>query len=227
MKGLASLCAFIVLFVSPWAIAQTKLQPSAGGGTGSTYGYYYKGKLVSLRPSKRLVAINETGTAFRGFVTLHSLKRDPMSERMPLKKRNLGLYRLPKPTSKTDKRVDLQTEMKGFAKTTREEIQPVFEQGQALLIPSDELIVGFKKTLDLTQAKSYVAPHTKTQGIVQIRDHRKNTYILRIDNPANGRVYQVCQFFSKQEGIDFAEPNHIVLFLGEPRPPRLPAEMQD
>ena len=226
MRKLACLCVFLALFLPPWAIAQTKLQPSAGGGIGSKYGYYYKGKLVSLRASKRLVAINETGTAFRGFVNVHGLKRDPMSERAPLKKRNLGLYSLPIPTSKTAKRIDLQVQMEGFAQTTREEIQPVFEQGQALLIPSDEVIVGFKKALDLTQATSYFAPHTKTQGIVEVREHRKNTYILRIDNPSNGRVYQVCQFLAKQEGIDFAEPNHIVLFLGEPRPPRPPVDIQ-
>ena len=226
MRKLVSLCTFLAFFLQPWAIAQTELQPSAGGGIGSKYGYYYKGRLVSLRASKRLVAINETGTAFRGFVSVHGLKRDPMSERAPLKKRNLGLYSLPIPTTKTDKGIDLRMQMEKFAQTTREEIQPVFEQGQALLIPSDEVIVGFKKAVDLTQAKSYFAPHAKTQGIVEVREHRRNTYILRIDNPSNGRVYQVCQFLAKREGIDFAEPNHIVLFLGEPKPPRPPGDIQ-
>jgi subtilisin family serine protease len=222
MKKLASLCVLLTFFLSSGAIAQTKLQPSTGGGVGSKYEYYYKGKLISLRPSRRLIAIDETGTAFRDFVKLHGLKRDPLSERGPLKKRNLGLYGLPTPA---DKRIDLQTEIEKFAQTTAKQIQPVFEQGQALLIPSDEVIVGLKKPLGLAQAKSYFAPHAKSQGIVDVREHRKNTYILRIDNPSNGRVYQVSQFLAQQEGIDFAEPNHIVLFLGEPRPPRPPAEI--
>jgi len=226
MRKRAFLCALLALLPLSWAIAQTQFQPSVGGATGSRYGYYYKGKLVSLSPSKRLVAINETGTAFRGFVKNHGLKRDPMSERGPLKKHDLGLYSLPTPTSKTARRVDLPAQMKGFAQTTQEEIQPVFEQGQALLIPSDEVIVGLKKDLDLSQAKSFLAPHTKTQGIVDVREHRRNAYILRIDNPSNGRVYEVCRFLEKQRGIKFAEPNHIVLFLGEPSPPRPPVDIE-
>jgi hypothetical protein len=106
--------------------------------------------------------------------------------------------------------------MKVFAETTDAMIQPVFEQGQALLIPGDEIIVGFKKDTTFDQAQEYLDPYVAEQGMVDMREHRKNTYILRISSPSDGRVYRVCQFFATLDEIKFAEPNHIVVFLNDP-----------
>ena len=132
-----------------------------------------------------------------------------------MKKRGLGLYRLPAEKSESAARIDLTAELNVFEAATDEVIQPVFEQGPALLIPSDEVIVGFKTDTSLDQAREYVAPYADTHGIVDVRDHRKNTFILRISRPSNGRVYDVCQFLSGLSEIGFAEPNHIILMLPE------------
>jgi hypothetical protein len=183
------------------------------------YGYYYKGTFISLTPSKQLIAISETGAAFGPFVEAQGLERHPLSIREPLRGLKLGLYRVPAPVRKTDKRIDLRVQMKEFARTTGEEIQPVFEQGQALLIPFNEVIVGFEAATSLEQARAYLAPYRKTQGIDEIRKHRKNSYIVTIDKPSNGRVYQVSQFLTGLDGIRFAEPNHIMLQLDEPSIP--------
>ena len=92
-------------------------------------------------------------------------------------------------------------------------IQPVFEQGGALMIPSDEIIVGFKPPATLNWAEHYLAPFRNTQGIIGIREHGEDTYILKIDNPSDGRSYQVSQFLSRLSQVVFAEPNHIVIML--------------
>ncbi len=191
------------------------------------YGYYYKGQFVSLTASKRLIAIREIGVAFSPFVKAQGLKRHPLSNREPLKGLKIGLYSLPAPARKIDKRIDLSVKREDYVRTTGEEIQPVFEQGQSLLIPSDEVIVGFKEATSLDQARKYFAPYRKTQGINEIRKHRKNSYIVTIDNPSNGRVYQVSQFLSGLDGIRFAEPNHIMLSLDDLSTPMLPAIAPD
>jgi hypothetical protein len=39
MRTLGVFCTFLVFFLPACAITQTELQPSAGGGIGSKYGY--------------------------------------------------------------------------------------------------------------------------------------------------------------------------------------------
>ena len=196
----------------------------AGPTTSETtqYGYYYKDKFIPLTPSKGLIAVSETEVAFGPFVRAQGLQRDPLSERKQLKGRKLGLYRIPAPAGKSEKRMDFPLQMERLARTTAGEIQPVFEQGQTLLIPANEVIVRLKETSTLERAQSFFARYRNTQDIVEVKEHRKNTYILRIDNPSNGRVYQVCQFLAELEEIDFAEPNHITVLLDAPTVPMPP-----
>jgi len=213
MKMFKTLAVFSIFFLGLLTIAQNPEASAGGDEARPIYGYYYKDTFVALHASKQLVVIKETGVSFTAFVKNNNLKRDPLSDQEPLEKRNLGLYRLPPPISKTGKLIDLNVQMELFAQTTDEEIQPVFEQGQALLIPSDEVIVGFKEATTLDQAQEYFSPHLSGQGIIEVREHREDTYILKIDNPSNGRAYQVCQFFANLDQVRFAEPNHIVVML--------------
>jgi hypothetical protein len=207
------------LFFSPHLYAQKQTKKGAETKETSQYGYEYKGKFITLHPSKRFVAISEKGDKFKAFVNKRRLIRDPLSERSVLKQHKFGLYRVPGPTKKDKKQITVQSQIKQFYAETGEVIQPVFEQGQALLIPSDELILGFDGTVSLDQARGYIEPHMNKQGILKLRKLRNNTFILSISQPANGRVYQVCHYFSKFEDINFAEPNHLVVFLSEPIPP--------
>ncbi len=222
------LLAIVFYFaILPVGYSSAQPQPEPTTPESFKYGYYYTGQFIPLTPSEELMVasetgVTETGATFSTFARAQSLERDPLSDIDQLKDRKLGLYRVKAPTSKTERRMDLRQQLEHFAPTVGEEIQPVFEQGQALLIPHNEIIVGFKEALTLSQARSYFDRYRDTQGIVEVKEHRKNTYILRIGNPSNGRVYQVCQFLAKQNEIDFAEPNHIVVLLREPLVPMLP-----
>ncbi len=189
-----------------------------------SYGYYYRGDLVSLTASERFVAGSEASAGFRGFVSDRGLERDPRSDQGALKAYDFGLYQLPVSPTATRQIVNLPSEIERFAETTPEEIQPVFEEGQSLLIPSNEIIVGFSPAMSLEDAQEYFAPHRETQGILDVRAHRTNSYILTIDNPANGRVYGVSQFLFGLEEIEFAEPNHLVIPVEAPRLPSLPSD---
>ena len=79
------------------------------------------------------------------------------------------------------------------------------------MIPSDEVIAGFKEITTLEQALKIFTPYMDSYGILAIRAHRKNTFILQIDNPSNGRIYPLSQIFSRLDEISFAEPNHIIV----------------
>ena len=143
------------LMLFPCALASALASQQAAAQV--TYGYYYKGELVTLTPSPQLIAVSEAGTAFRGFVTAQRLQRDPLSQHPALQARGLALYRRPSPAVEGAQQVDLQAALVQFAATTPEEIQPVFEQGQALLIPFNELIVGFSTATTLQQAQDFAA----------------------------------------------------------------------
>ncbi len=86
------------------------------------------------------------------------------------------------------------------------------------------IIVGFSAATTLQQAQGFAAEQGAAQGIVEVRAHRANSFIMVVDNPANGRVYQVSQFLSGLDGVEFAEPNHIIVPTREPRIPVLPGE---
>lgn len=188
------------------------------------YGYYYKGEFISLAASRRFVAISEKGTGYSNFVAEQELKRDPLADQEPLKSRKLGLYRIPPGAPAEFTNIIIQIEE--FLMTTGEEVQPVFEQGQALLIPSNEILAGFKKETSLDDAQSYFTKCCQDQGIIDLIEHRTNSFILTINNPSNGRVYQVCQVLAGLDEIRFAEPNHIIVSLYLPVLPEFPEEME-
>lgn len=216
MKKYEILFVFLLLFFSLFLYVQVEATESAEIKSTSQYGYEYKGKFIALNASERFVAISERGVKFKAYIIINRLIRHPLSERTALKQHKFGLYKLPKLRKKDNKEASIQSKIKQFHAETGEVIQPVFEQGQALLIPSDELILGFDGTVSLDKARDYIKPYMEKQGILKLREHRKNTFILSIDQPSNGRVYQVCRYLSKLEDVDFAEPNHIIVFLFEP-----------
>lgn len=59
------------------------------------YTYYYKGSLVSLTPSKRLIALEEKVSNFSSIVKDHQLVKDTLSEKDAIKYKSLGHYRAP------------------------------------------------------------------------------------------------------------------------------------
>lgn len=187
------------------------------GSKEERYSYYYKGSLISLNPSKRFIAIEEGVPRFSSFVKNNQLVKDPLSERASLKNRSLGLYRAPVPKGKKERKIDLRSRIPVFSDTTGGIAQPVFEQGETLLIPTDEVIAGFKNEITLPEVQAYLAPYLNSLRILEIREHRVNTFILKIDNPSNGRAFEVARQLSALDQISFSEPNHIVIMLGNTR----------
>ncbi|MBW1734901.1 MAG: S8 family serine peptidase [Deltaproteobacteria bacterium] len=201
-------------------VTHAQTQPSTLGidNPCSRYAYYYKDRLIVLSASKTLIAVEETGVSFSAFVNSNRLKRDPLSDEALLRNRNLGLYRLPVAGKGAADPSAFNAWMETVAETTRHVIQPVFEQGDALMIPSDEAIVRLKEAISLGQAREYFESHRSGHGISVVREARNSTYILKIQNPSNGRVYKVCQSLSKLDRVSFAEPNHVILMRSHLNP---------
>jgi len=212
---LRSITLAIISFVLSTALVWA--QPHEGGK--EVYGYFYKGKIITLTPSRVYMAVRETGETYSKIVKSLALEKDPLSKLPAVQFHKFGLYRIPTSIYKSPA-LDIYSELERIARTTSDEIQPVFEQGLSLLIPSDMVIVKFVAPTTKGEAERYFKKFRESQGILNVRANRQNTYVLQIDNPANGRVYSVSQFFTGQYAVKFAEPNHIVVPLDDLQAPQ-------
>jgi len=185
------------------------------------YSYYYKGKLIIQNPSERYIAIEDQAAEARRFIETQQLKRAPISDRVELKNLRLGIYVLPVRQDDTSSKSKSVAELRSVAPKAAG-VQPVFEQGQALLIPTNEVIVGFDGNTAYADAVSYFSQLRGTLGILKIEEHRKNAFILNIDNHSNGRAYDVSRQLSRLNGIRFAEPNHLIIQFDMPQTPVSP-----
>jgi hypothetical protein len=197
---------------APGGLAQSAASSEA-------YSYYHDGTLVVLTPSPSLVAVSEAGRQFPGFVSAQGLTRDPRSEHAALRARHIGLYSVPRPRQEAGLRRDLVERARAFTVQTHEEVQPVFEQGQALLIPSDELIVRLPQAADAGKAREYLTSTKEAPGIAEVRQVEEGTFVVRIRDAGYGAVYEACRQLAKLDGVEFAEPNHIVVMLEPLTPP--------
>lgn len=190
--------------------------------TNTAYGYYYKGKMVVMNQSTTLIAVESNETSFAANAKAYGLQRNPLSDHKALKQRGIGVYnRIPSKT-KASPQTNIHALIKDLMQTTRV-VQPVFEQGEALLIPTDEIIVGFKQPTSLEEAKRYLDQQAKSQGIINVAVHRRNAFIVKINHPTNGRSFAVCQILVQLEKIRFAEPNQVMILLHN-APPMVPSD---
>ena len=104
------------------------------------------------------------------------------------------------------------------AKAPNVEVQPVFEAGQALLVPNDEIIVRVGET-DRDKVRSAILEGFQSDGVVDVKPHRKNSLLIKIKDPSKGRSYDVAEALSEKlkEQIEYAEPNHQIFFFNEPK----------
>jgi len=126
-----------------------------------------------------------------------NLARSPLSDQKVLKRHGYILYHLQSSKTETQNHTNFRAQLSAIRAAIDGDVQPVFEQGPALLIPSDEVIAGFREDATLEQARVFFTPYMDSYGILAIRAHRKNTFILQIDNPSNGRIYPLSQIFSR------------------------------
>jgi subtilisin family serine protease len=179
----------------------------------STYTYRYKDSTVRLTPSDRFVALEENAPSLNLAVQQGGLVRDTLSEKYAIRSRGLRIYRFTTTGSKKESSQlqNLSEKIPSLMAASQGIVQPVFEQGGSILIPSDEVIVGFTAETSLEKAETYFAPFQASQGIETVKPFRRNAFILQINNPSNGRAYAVAQYFAELDAIRYAEPNHIVL----------------
>lgn len=212
MKNTSRVPVFVLGLLLVGVTARGGLAQSPGAS--EPYSYYHNGKLVVLTPSPSLIAVSEAGQEFSGFVSGQGLIRDPRSEQAVLRARHLGLYTVPVSQQTVGLQQDLIAQARAFTARTREEVQPVFEQGQALLIPSDELIVSLPEAADAGEAKEFLTSQEPALGIAEVRQVREGTFVVQIEDASYGAVYAACRQLAQLDGVEFAEPNHIVVMLG-------------
>jgi len=210
----------LVSLLSTYSAQSALAQGATGAGQGNRsvrqpkrYAYYYDGELIELHPSSRLVALEEGIGAFSDWIRTNRFRRDPLSDRHALRSVGLGLYRRPPLRGADDRPLDLPEQIQILAEQKVGTVQPVFEQGPALLIPSNEVIVGFTEDTTLAEARGYLGPYMASLGITDVRHHRKSSFIVTIGTPSSGRCYDVSQALTELGRIAFAEPNHIVVRL--------------
>ena len=211
--GLTAICVLLIAPVPPSSAADSQpiIEPSDEGEDTFEYSYYYKGRLVKLNLSRQLIAIKEHKALGIHFLQDFKLARSPLSDQKDIKQHGYILYQLQSLSSKIQNQTDFKKRVTAIRAAIEGEVQPVFEQGPALLIPSDEMVIGFRKDTTLEQAEVFFTPFMDSEGILAISAHRKNTFILKIDNPSDGRIYGLSRMFSRLAEIRFAEPNHIIL----------------
>ena len=211
--GLTAILALLTAHVPQLFAAdlQPLIVPTGGGEDTFEYSYYYKGRLVTLNLSQQLIAIKERKAIGIDSMKNFNLARSPLSDQKVLKRHGYILYHLQSSQTETQNHTDFKAQLSAIRTTIDGEIQPVFEQGPALLIPSDEIVVGFREDATLEQARVFFGPYMDSHGILAIRAHRENTFILQIDNPSNGRIYPLSKIFARLDEIRFAEPNHIIV----------------
>lgn len=179
------------------------------------YSYYYEGELIVLQPSEGVIALQEPVVAGpSALVQRQQWRRDPLSDRYPVKVNDFNLYRFPRIEGK-------QAALTGshiasaFAGAREEGVvaQPVFELGGAIKIPSDEVIVSFKGETSLEKVKRFLNALDPKLGLGEVRHLRKNAFIVKIADSADGRAFAVSRSLSVLPGVSYAEPNCIILFL--------------
>jgi len=207
IKNAIILCCFVVMSLASIA-------------SGGDYSYYYKGELIKMSPSKNLIAVDQALDLNNSFEATGLVLKDALSQNKFLRQRGFVIYK--RVLSKTDKakgKKSAQLNIEDIATVAGNlmapggEIatQPVFEQGGGILIPFNELIVGFKNNTSLEEAEQFFNSKALDQGISKVKTHWGNSFILEIDNSGDGRAYDVSRSLAAFDEIEFAEPNHIVL----------------
>lgn len=192
--------------------------PTTSAVAASTYSYTFKGELVTMTPSARYVAAKKSIMGFAPDFSGIGLSPAADLPQGGLNAKGYVIYSRSKGKGKGEKAATTfspQTLVNAGAG----EVQPVFEQGWAIMVPTDRVIVGFSEFLDLGAAKAFLAG--TGLGVRDVLPHRKNAVIAVIDNPGDGRAFQVARALAELPGVAFAEPDNMVIFdrdLKTPKP---------
>ncbi len=185
----------------------------------NTYSYTFKGEEVRLNPSKNLLVIQSTtrskGVRPEALFKKTSLQRNSLSDRAMLIKRGITLLQLPEQGITAKGHQETRESVRKTAEEKSFHYQPVFEQGAALFIPTNEIMIDFTTQVSIVEAQQILAPYMEKLGISNISKNGNSGFLLTIDKPSNGRCFTVSNHLNKLETVDFAEPNHLVIMLDD------------
>lgn len=178
------------------------------------YSYVYRGQLVRLTPSPRYVAVKDLEIPLASAnLSAAGLAPAISPQGKALQHGGYTIYHRPSP----DKQISL-APLPDLAATTSQDVQPVFEQGWALRIPRNRVLVGFPTPTSVVQALEVLRPVLAFQGILEIQPVRSDVVAAIIDQPAQGRAYAVARAVAELPGVAFAEPDHLVIMQRESSP---------
>ena len=170
--------------------------------TGRSYRFVAGRKLVTLEPSPNRLAVQGDPVEMVAFLSSPAgtvFERDELSDREDLKQKSVTVLRGQAPLAA------LPAGTRGFVG------QPLFEVGGAILIPTDEIIVGFPGDTTLEQARAALMGERGESFVKDIRSHRPNAFIVTLRNGADGRAFAASRTLASRPDVSYAEPNFITL----------------
>jgi hypothetical protein len=183
-----------------------------GNSFAKTHDYRYRhehGEVV-LSASERLIYIQkDPGFSTQTFFgsSTGQLRRNKLSDHFAIKEKGTVFEKVADKKSAA-KAMDFETMVGNAVQAGASEWQPVFDQGMAKLIPTDQIIVGFEEGTTLEEATAYLEGNAPPSlGIISVREHRKSHYIVVIDNASGGRAFSASISVSELEDVVFAEPS--------------------
>jgi len=220
---------YAVLFVLVLSLFSASTSSSSGlvSEGDASYSYSYRGQQIVLQPSDSLIAISADAAGLSAFSTATDWNRDPLSDNAAAREHGFMLFR---GASSDPKSGQWQSAADTLSATQRLAIptQPVFEQGGAIQIPSDEVIVGFDYEVSAEEAWDLLYSQAPAEGLLDLRPLRRKTFVVTISDAEGGRAFAVSRTLAPLSGVAFAEPNFVVIHLTEPRGggPRTPDEVE-
>ncbi len=192
----------------------------AGEETPGAYSYSFQGKIVTLSPSDGFVAVKQARGAT--FAPAASLGLVPAQGKLASGFADKGyvLYALPaeakgKGKSAADLAASRAATRDKLLASGEAEVQPVFEQGWATMIPCERVVVGFHDAATADDALNLIWTVKDELGVLDLAPLRKNTFVATISNPGNGRAFAVAQALAQVDGVRFAEPDMMLVWQRE------------
>jgi len=146
------------------------------------------------------------------------LELDPRGDRPDLIERGVTLFRVPH--SLAPRGLDTQPP-DAWQVTLGSGLpaQPVFERGAALRIPSDEVVVAFPPATTLEDAKRFLSGTWDDLDARELRALRPGCFVCALRDASTGRAFEVSRKLVKVEGVLWAEPSFINVYLETPGDP--------
>lgn len=166
------------------------------------YSYFYEGSRVVKQASPRMLAVPDG-------VSDSAWRRQAVSDRPELRARALAIVDVRGGATKGQPHTNDAAQVLRALKERGIVAQPVFDDGDFLAIPGNEIIVGFERVLSLEEAYATLGALRVGQGVLGGRVLFGSTMVFEIARPAGGRAFEVSRALSGLSGVRYAEPNLI------------------